>query len=137
MVFLLYNAIWVILMKNIQTSLLSAFESSGLTYDELARLTNLPKSALYRYINGDTEKIPIDRFQSVCNALHVDARDVLGWKEDHPDDPVSHYVPKTVEARSMAKGMDLMSEARRKALMEFLITMAPDIYGEGKEKDET
>lgn len=69
-------------MKNIQTQLLSAFESSGLTYDELARRTNLPKSALYRYLNGDTEKIPIDRFQSVCHELHVDAGVILGWKED-------------------------------------------------------
>lgn len=70
------------IMKNIQTQLLSAFESSGLTYDELARRTNLPKSALYRYLNGDTEKIPIDRFQSVCHELHVDAGVILGWKED-------------------------------------------------------
>lgn len=66
-------------MKNIQTNLLSAFDASGLTYDELAKRTNLPKSALYRYINGDTEKIPIDRFQSICNELHVDARSLLGW----------------------------------------------------------
>ncbi len=69
-------------MKNIQTELLSAFESSGLTYDELAKRTNLPKSALYRYLNGDTEKIPIDRFQAVCHELHVDAGVILGWKEE-------------------------------------------------------
>lgn len=69
-------------MKNIQSELLSAFESSGLTYDELAKRTNLPKSALYRYLNGDTEKIPIDRFQAVCHELHVDAGVILGWKEE-------------------------------------------------------
>ena len=77
-------------MKNIQTNLLSAFESSGLTYDELARRTNLPKSALYRYINGDTEKIPIDRFQSICYELKVDASSLLGWKDQ----------PLTQEARN-------------------------------------
>ena len=72
------------LMKNIQTSLLSAFESSGMTYDELAKRTNLPKSALHRYINGDTEKIPIDRFQSICDELQVDASEILGWKSPAP-----------------------------------------------------
>lgn len=68
-------------MVDIQKGLLAAFESSGLTYDELAKRTNLPKSALYRYLNGDTEKIPIDRFQSICAELHVDAGQLLGWKE--------------------------------------------------------
>ena len=70
------------LMKNIQHDLLAAFESSNLTYDELAKRTNLPKSALYRYLNGDTEKIPIDRFQAICAELHADAGAILGWKND-------------------------------------------------------
>lgn len=76
-------------MKNIQTNLLSAFESSGLTYDELAKRTNLPKSALYRYINGDTEKIPIDRFQAICHELKIDAGSLLGWKDLPTKDPVA------------------------------------------------
>ena len=95
------------IMKNIQTTLLSAFESSGLTYDELARRTNLPKSALYRYINGDTEKIPIDRFQSICNELQVDARSVLGWKDDHPDDPVDE--PVSDDVRLLIRGLNKLS----------------------------
>lgn len=95
-------------MKNIQTTLLSAFESSGLTYDELAKRTNLPKSALYRYINGDTEKIPIDRFQAICNELHVDARSVLGWTDDHPDDPLSDQ-PKNDDVRLLIRGLNKLS----------------------------
>lgn len=67
-------------MRNVQKDLLDAFASSGLTYDELARRTNIPKSALYRYLNGDTEKIPIDRFQAICSELRLDAGTLLGWK---------------------------------------------------------
>ena len=103
-------------MKNIQTNLLSAFESSGLTYDELARRTSLPKSALYRYINGDTEKIPIDRFQAICHELNVDAGVLLGWRDDHPADPVPD-IPQTSEARILARGIDrLPPEEREQAL---------------------
>ena len=103
-------------MKNIQTSLLSAFEASKLTYDDLAKRTNLPKSALYRYINGDTEKIPIDRFQAICHELNVDASALLGWKADHPEDPLSDK-PKTIEARILARGVDsLPAEQREQAL---------------------
>ena len=106
------------LMKNIQTSLLSAFESSGLTYDELAKQTNLPKSALYRYINGDTEKIPIDRFQQICDVLHVDASLILGWKELPPEDPVSPI--HNPEIRLLASKMDrLPKEQRDQALDVF------------------
>ena len=116
-------------MKNLQKDLLVAFEKSGLTYDELAKRTNLPKSALYRYLNGDTEKIPIDRFQLLCNELHIDAGSLLGWKEEQPkyfmdlqlfNDrglPVSPEPATTSEARIISGGVDKMTpEERERAL---------------------
>lgn len=123
-------------MKNIQTNLLSAFESSGLTYDELARRTNLPKSALYRYINGDTEKIPIDRFQSICAELHVDAGTLLGWIDDHPDKPANDQ-PVTSEARILAKGIDRLPQEEREqalAVVRAMFTKYADYFD--KEKDD-
>lgn len=103
-------------MKNIQTNLLSAFESSGLTYDELSRRTSLPKSALYRYLNGDTEKIPIDRFQALCHELNLDAGVLLGWREEPAAAPAPD-IPQTSEARILARGIDrLPPEEREQAL---------------------
>ncbi len=107
------------LVKNIQTELLRAFESSGLTYDELAKRTNLPKSALYRYLNGDTEKIPIDRFQAVCHELHVDAGTILGWKNDHVLES-SEEKPRTPEARIISSGIDKMPAERREQALKIL-----------------
>ena len=106
-------------MKNIQTELLAAFESSGLTYDDLAKRTNLPKSALYRYLNGDTEKIPIDRFQAVCHELNVDAGTLLGWKADHPEDPLKE-APLTQESRIISAGVDKMPKERREQALRIL-----------------
>lgn len=125
-------------MKNIQTQLLAAFESSGLTYDELAKRTNLPKSALYRYLNGDTEKIPIDRFQAVCHELNVDARTILGWKDDHPDDPLPKG-PQTIEARLLAQGVDNMPpEQREQALtiMKTIFTQYADYFTKEKNNND-
>jgi len=119
-------------MKNIQTNLLSAFEASGLTYDELAKRTNLPKSALYRYINGDTEKIPIDRFQAICNELHVDARSLLGWTGGgDPTNPNLHLFgeqppddrPVSPEARILAKGIDKLEPAQREQALAVIRAM--------------
>lgn len=125
------------LMKNIQTSLLSAFEASKLTYDDLAKRTNLPKSALYRYINGDTEKIPIDRFQAICHELNVDASELLGWKVDHPDDPLLDK-PKTIEARILARGIDSLPAEQREQALNIMKTVFIQYKGlfDEKESDE-
>ena len=120
------------LMKNIQTDLLSAFESSGLTYDELAKRTNLPKSALYRYLNGDTEKIPIDRFQAVCHELHVDAGILLGWKEEPPEEP-----PKNDNVRLLINGANRMSPEDLEQLTDMMRIMFakkyPNLFEKGTE----
>ena len=123
-------------MKNIQTSLLSAFESSGITYDELAKRTNLPKSALYRYINGDTEKIPIDRFQSICDELHVDASEILGWKSpaaEPPDD-----VPKNDDVRLLIRGLNKLSPEQLEQatnMMKIMFTKYADYFDKENDND--
>lgn len=109
----------VMLMKDIQNNLLSAFESSGLTYDELAKRTNLPKSALYRYINGDTEKIPIDRFQSICAELHIDASALLGWSDKPPEDPLTRqHSPEGIRILSIIDKMPPEQRARAEQLLQ-------------------
>lgn len=125
-------------MKNIQTNLLTAFESSGLTYDELAKRTNLPKSALYRYINGDTEKIPIDRFQAICHELQVDAGTLLGWKDDHPQDPL-YELPKNEEVRLLIRGLNQLSPEQLEQatnMMKVMFVKYADYFDKEK-PDET
>ena len=108
-------------MKNIQMDLLAAFEQSGLTYDELAKRTNLPKSALYRYLNGDTEKIPIDRFQAICSELRVDAGSVLGWKNINMDLQLfNSNNARSKEARIISGGIDKMPPDRREQALNLL-----------------
>ena len=124
------------LMKNIQTSLLSAFESSGLTYDELAKRTNLPKSALYRYINGDTEKIPIDRFQSICDELHVDASEILGWKTPQAEPPDDQ--PKNDDVRLLIRGLNKLSPEQLEQatnMMKIMFTKYADYFEKENHND--
>ena len=85
-------------MKSIQAKLFDAFEASEMTYDELAKRTNLPKSALHRYLNGDTEKIPIDRFQAICDELHVEASSILGWTDKDPSEDLVGDERKLIKA---------------------------------------
>ena len=51
-----------------------------------------------------------------AKALGTTPAYLMGWKEDHPDDPLSE-TPRTAEARILAKGIDrLPPEQREQAL---------------------
>ncbi len=101
-------------MKEIQSKLLSAFDSSKLTYDELAKRTKLPKSALHRYLNGDTAKIPIDRLCLICRELDIDAAELLGWKS-----PVSiRSLPIKSGEQVLLEGFRSLSSRGQQLLLE-------------------
>ena len=123
-------------MNTIQEKLLAAFAASGLTYEELAKRTNLPKSALYRYLNGDTEKIPIDRFQAVCEELHVDAGTILGWREESPPDTVE---VKSDDIRLLVNGLNKLSpeqlEQAKAVIRAMFMTTNPDLFNGGDDHD--
>ena len=74
--------------------------------------------------------------QRLFELLDSDAPVDLGLSPFEP--PAEQpYTPKTIEARSLAKGLDTMPEARRKAIMDFMISMAPDIFTEWSEENDT
>lgn len=66
--------------------ILAAIQSANLSYGELAKKTNIPKSALQRYAIGETEKIPIDRLEAIANATGVSTQYLMGWEDNNPID---------------------------------------------------
>lgn len=117
-----------------QYRLQKSLSASGMTASELSEKTGISEANISNYINGKYVAKQ-DKCFLLAQALGVDP----GWlmTGDEPTRPPEDgYVPKTYEARSLAKGMDTMPEARRKAIMEFMISMAPDIFTEGKENDD-
>lgn len=63
--------------------ILAAIQSANLSYGELAKKTNIPKSALQRYAIGETEKIPIDRLEAIANATGVSTQYLMGWEDNN------------------------------------------------------
>ena len=45
-------------MNEIAQRIASAMEQQKISYGELSRLTGIPKSAVFRYVTGQTEKMP-------------------------------------------------------------------------------
>ena len=79
-------------MNEIAKKLNKYFMESEMSYAELAKRTGIPKSALQRYIVGQTDKIPIDRLQSIAEALGTSAAVLMGWEEDETPSPTPAWV---------------------------------------------
>lgn len=71
-------------MNEIAHRITQYMKEKGMSYGELSRLTNIPKSALQRYATGETTKIPLDRIGAIASALNVTTASILGWV-DHSD----------------------------------------------------
>ena len=69
-------------MSVISKRLLQLIEDNDISYGELSKKTNIPKSALQRYATGETEKIPITRIEVIAKALNTTAQFIMGWDEN-------------------------------------------------------
>lgn len=71
-------------MNSISQRILCIITEKDISYGELSKLTGIPKSALQRYATGQTEKIPIDRLQSIAKAIGTTPEYLMGWEEEKP-----------------------------------------------------
>ena len=64
-------------------------DRSGLSYQELEKLTGIKKSSLQRYASGVTTKIPLDVIEKLSKAFHVSQEYLMGWdeKKESPSEP--------------------------------------------------
>lgn len=72
-------------MSDLSERILSLITKNDISYGDLSKLTNIPKSALQRYATGETEKIPINRIKAIANALNVSAAYIMGWEDNNTD----------------------------------------------------
>lgn len=70
-------------IENIIKRLKDVIDNSGFSYAELEKKTGVSKSALQRYANGSTKKIPIDVLQAVAEVSNVSAAWIMGWEEQN------------------------------------------------------
>ncbi len=56
-------------------------EKSGLSYQDLEKVTGIKKSSLQRYASGVTTKIPLDVIEKLSSAFNVSQAYLMGWEE--------------------------------------------------------
>ena len=69
-------------MSESSDRLMYLIQSRGISYGELSDQTGIPKSALHRYANGNTDKIPADRAELIGKALGTTGAWILGLTEE-------------------------------------------------------
>ena len=57
-------------------------EQSGLSYQELEKVTGIKKSSLQRYATGATPKIPLDVIEKLSKAFNVSQEYLMGWSDN-------------------------------------------------------
>lgn len=72
-------------------------ESSGMSYQEIEKLTGIKKSSLQRYASGATTKIPLDVIEKLSVAFNVSQEYLMGWEEKKK----SPSEPELTEGESM------------------------------------
>lgn len=80
-------------MSELSEKIKGLMTQKDVTYDDLAKRTGISKSALQRYATGETEKIPIDRVQSIAAALGTTAQYLLGWDSESKAHTPKNIVP--------------------------------------------
>ena len=89
----------------------------GYSAEQVAAFLNVSPATVYRYENGDISKLPSKFVKPLAEFLCVSPSWLMGWTEDHPDDPLQNNQPHTEEARILAKGIDkLPAQQREQAL---------------------
>lgn len=87
-------------MSEISDRILAMIQKKGISYGELANMTQIPKSALQRYSTGETEKIPLDRLEKIAQALGTTPSYLMGWTEVEEGKMASTYLKPNEEGFS-------------------------------------
>ena len=74
-------------MNEVAARIAKAMEEQKISYGELARMTGIPKSAVFRYVTGQTEKVPLPRLECIARALNMEAASLMGWEKQAPPGP--------------------------------------------------
>ena len=116
-------------MKELKDRLREAIEKKGITASELSQLSGVGKSDISNYLNGKYAPKQ-DKCYMLAEALNVDPGWLMtGVKQITEEETI--IVPKTAEARTLAKGIDKMTKDQREAILNMMNGLYPGLFKEG------
>ena len=111
-----------------------------MTQEELGAAVGVQKAAINKYEIGTVVNLKRVVIMKIAETFDVNPVWLMDDSEGWP--PMKEFakndldVPKTVEARSLAKGVDKMPPAQREAIMNMMMGLYPGLFNE-EDDDET
>ena len=102
----------------------------GMSAEKLAELLGKSPATIYRYENGDIEKMPVDFLEPLSEALNTTPAALMGWA----DEDIDHSLPLSGPASITSKEEELLdlhrqlNEEGQGRLLEY----ADDLVSSGK-----
>ena len=112
-------------MTEIAERMQAVMQEKEMSYGELADLSNIPKSAVFRYVTGETEKIPLDRIQRIAAALGVSAAYLMGWE---PEEAMKRMTVSVSEER-LLESIRQLSPSQQDTLLALLEGAVQNLKG--------
>jgi transcriptional regulator with XRE-family HTH domain len=78
-----------------------------------------------------------DAMEKIAMFFGIPTSQLVGERSDSSVSEPADDPPRTVEARSLAKGIDMMPKEQREAILNMMMGLYPGIFEKGNENDET
>lgn len=103
--------------------------SHKMSQNDLAAKMGYKDGSMITKIESGKVDISQKKIIAFAKALDTTPAYLMGWTDDHPDDPVSD-LPVTPEARIMAKGMDRLPPEQRQQMLDMARLMFKHTFDE-------
>lgn len=106
----------------------------NLTLEEVGDAVGVGKSTVRKWENGIIQNIGNDKLAKLADVLQIDPVNLVPCDGERK---AEYDHPHTVEARSLAKGIDRMPKEQREAILNMMMGLYPGIFEKGTENDDT
>ena len=96
--------------------------SQQMSQSDLAYKMGYKDGSMITKIESGKVDISQKKIVAFAKALNTTPAYLMGWTDDHPDDPLQN-VPVTAEARILAKGIDKLPQAQREQALNVIRAM--------------
>ena len=105
----------------------------GLSVDDLANRLQKNRATVYRYESNYIKSYSPDVMESLAKALETTPAYFYGYEEADPEKESSSSIPRTPEARLLARGVDKMTAEQRETIINIMNGLYPGLFEKGAE----
>ena len=109
----------------------------GYSAEQVAAFLDVSPATVYRYENGDISKLPSKFIKPLAEYLCVSPSWLMGWTDDHPDDPLLDQ-PANDDVRLLIRGLNKLSPEQLEQatnMMKIMFTKYADYFDKENDND--